>query len=53
MQDAFCNVTARLRNSLLVRANFLRAGRRDIDFTLSGFSRNFEEMQRAMQVARR
>ena len=40
-------------SSLLVRANYVRAGRRDIDFTLSGFSRNFEEMQRAMQVARR
>lgn len=40
-------------SSVLLRANFLRAGRRDIDFTLSGFSRNFEEMQRAMQVARR
>lgn len=39
--------------SVLVRANFLRAGRRDIDFTLSGFSRNFDEMQRAMHVAQR
>lgn len=35
--------------SVLVRVNFLRGGRRDIDFALSGFARNFEEMQRALQ----
>lgn len=40
-------------SSLLVRANFLNSGRRDLDFTLNGFTRNFEEMQRAMRVAQR
>lgn len=35
--------------SILVRVNFLRAGKRDIDFSLNGFSRNFEEMQRSLQ----
>lgn len=36
-------------STVLVRVNFVRAGRRDIDFTLNGFGRNFEEMQRNMQ----
>ncbi|HEV7371125.1 hypothetical protein [Arenibaculum sp.] len=48
-------VVEQFRNgsALLVRSNFLRAGRRDVDFTLSGFTRNFEEMQRAMHIAQR
>lgn len=33
-------------STVLVRINFLRAGRRDIDFTLNGFGRTFDEMQR-------
>lgn len=36
-------------SSILVRVSFLRAGKRDIDFPLNGFSRNFEEMQRSLQ----
>ena len=36
-------------STVLVRINFLRAGKRDIDFPLNGFSRNFEEMQRNLQ----
>ncbi|MGQ9365623.1 hypothetical protein [Azospirillum sp. ST 5-10] len=36
-------------STVLVRVNFLRAGKRDIDFPLNGFSRNFEEMQRNLQ----
>lgn len=32
--------------SVLVRINFLRGGKRDVDFALNGFGRNFEEMQR-------
>ncbi|WP_245593619.1 invasion associated locus B family protein [Azospirillum halopraeferens] len=36
-------------STVLVRVNFLRAGRRDIDFPLNGFSRNFEEMLRNLQ----
>jgi hypothetical protein len=39
--------------SALVRASFLRSGRRDLDFPLKGFARSFEDMQRALQVARR
>ena len=35
--------------TVLVRVNFLRGGKRDIDFPLNGFSRNFEEMQRSLQ----
>lgn len=35
--------------TVLVRVNFVQAGRRDIDFTLNGFGRNFEEMQRSLQ----
>lgn len=35
--------------SVLVRVNFTRAGRKDIDFALNGFARNFEEMQRSLQ----
>lgn len=35
--------------SVLVRVNFSRAGKRDIDFSLNGFARNFEEMQRSLQ----
>jgi len=35
--------------SILVRVGFPRAGKRDIDFPLNGFSRNFEEMQRSLQ----
>lgn len=44
-------VAEQFRNgtSMLVRVNFLRAGKRDIDFPLNGFSRNFEEMQRNLQ----
>lgn len=36
-------------SSVLVRVNFVRAGRRDIDFSLGGFGKNFEEMQRGLQ----
>ena len=34
--------------TILLRINFVRGGRRDIDFPLSGFGRNFEEMQRSL-----
>lgn len=33
-------------STILVRVNFVRGGRRDVDFSLNGFSRNFDEMQR-------
>lgn len=36
-------------STILVRMNFLRAGRRDIDFTLNGFTRAFDDMNRNMQ----
>lgn len=36
-------------SSVLVRINSVKAGRRDIDFSLSGFARNFEDMQKALQ----
>lgn len=36
-------------SSVLVRVNVLRGARRDIDFTLSGFAKNFEDMQKALQ----
>ncbi|HEY0836592.1 MAG TPA: hypothetical protein VGE72_21965 [Azospirillum sp.] len=36
-------------STVLVRVNFTRAGKRDIDFSLNGFSKNFEEMQRSLQ----
>lgn len=42
--DQFRNGT-----TVLVRVNFVRGGKRDIDFPLSAFSRNFEEMQRSLQ----
>lgn len=42
--DQFRNGT-----SILARVGFLRAGKRDIDFPLNGFSRAFEEMQRSLQ----
>ncbi len=35
--------------TILARMNFFRAGRRDIDFTLNGFSRAFDEMVRGLQ----
>jgi invasion protein IalB len=36
-------------STVLVRVNFTRASKRDIDFSLNGFSRNFEDMQRSLQ----
>lgn len=39
----------RAGSTVLARVNFMRGSRRDIDFTLNGFSRNFEEMQRNLQ----
>ncbi|MEI6985996.1 MAG: invasion associated locus B family protein [Rhodospirillaceae bacterium] len=42
--DQFKNGT-----TILARMSFVRAGRRDIDFTLSGFSRAFDEMVRSLQ----
>jgi invasion protein IalB len=36
-------------SSVLVRVNSAKTGRRDIDFSLNGFARNFEEMQKALQ----
>lgn len=36
-------------SSVLVRVNFVRSGRRDVDFSLNGFAKNFEDMQRALQ----
>jgi invasion protein IalB len=36
-------------STVLVRVNFLRGGKQDIDFSLNGFSRSFEEMQRMLQ----
>jgi len=42
--DQFKNGT-----TILARMNFVRAGRRDIDFTLNGFSRAFDEMVRSLQ----
>ncbi|HYD30182.1 MAG TPA: invasion associated locus B family protein [Azospirillaceae bacterium] len=33
-------------STILVRVNFMRNGRRDVDFSLNGFSRNFDEMSR-------
>lgn len=35
-------------STILLRINFVRGGRRDIDFPLNGFGRNFEEMQRSL-----
>ncbi|CAK0754524.1 Invasion associated locus B family protein [uncultured Gammaproteobacteria bacterium] len=35
-------------STILLRINFVRGGRRDIDFPLSGFGRNFEEMLRSL-----
>ncbi len=35
--------------TILARLNFVRAGRRDIDFTLNGFSRAFDDMVRSLQ----
>lgn len=52
----FPNITAskfheQMRNgsTVLVRINFVRASRRDIDFSLNGFSRNLEELQRNLR----
>lgn len=35
--------------TVLVRVNFARGNRRDMDFSLNGFGRNFEEIQRSLQ----
>jgi len=36
-------------STVLVRVNFRGGGKQDIDFSLNGFSRNFEETQRLLQ----
>ncbi|MBV5335733.1 hypothetical protein JZU48_01605 [bacterium] len=36
-------------SSVLIRLNYLRGGRRDIDFPLVGFSKAFDEMHRLSQ----
>ena len=35
--------------TILARLTFVRGGRRDIDFTLNGFSRAFDDMVRSLQ----
>ena len=35
--------------TILARLSFVRGGRRDIDFTLNGFSRAFDDMVRSLQ----